>query len=447
MADTGEWTHQYADAANTLCATDNLARGPLRMRWFKDFGIPMPSRHGRGPAPLSKNGIMVIEGVHGLLGVDAYSGRVLWTYDLNNILKPYDQEHLLGTAGTGSNMCLAENSVFVRHGNQCLRLNLKTGKLMQNYRMPDTKGVWGFIACEGGILYGTSSDRSYVVRQLFRSVSTMADLLTQSRSLFALDIETGNTQWTYKARASIRHNAIAVGADRVYLIDRSKEVVDLPKKEKAGKTPSVDPKDPSTMATLVCLDAHTGKVLWEQDTDIYGTTLALSTEHEVLLMCYQYAQRSYQLPSEQGDRLTGFRTTDGKRLWDTHERYISRPIVNGATIYTQPYAYDLLTGTRQPDFKLEGRQPGGCGPMMGSTHLLLYRSGTLGYTDLTDNTPTQNYGPVRPGCWINAIVAGGLVLMPDATDRCTCSYLMKTSIALAPAYESTLLIENPGEAQ
>ena len=71
--------------------------------------------------------------------------------------------------------------------------------------------------------------------------------------------------------------------------------------------------------------------------------------------------------------------------------------------------------------------------MSGSTHLLLYRSGTLGYVDLSSGTAaTQNYGPVRPGCWINAIVAGGLVLMPDATDRCTCSYLMKASVALAP---------------
>ena len=69
--------------------------------------------------------------------------------------------------------------------------------------------------------------------------------------------------------------------------------------------------------------------------------------------------------------------------------------------------------------------------MTGSTHLLLYRSGTLGYIDLSGKSVTQNYGPVRPGCWINAIVAGGLVLMPDATDRCTCSYLIKASVALS----------------
>ena len=62
----------------------------------------------------------------------------------------------------------------------------------------------------------------------------------------------------------------------------------------------------------------------------------------------------------------------------------------------------------------------------------MFRSATLGYVDLTENRGTQNYGGIRPGCWNNALPAGGLVLMPDATDRCTCSYLIKASIALQP---------------
>jgi len=425
----GEWTHQYADAANTLCSSDDLVKGPLKMFWFKDFGFQMPSRHGRGPAPLFKNGIMIVEGVHGLIGIDAYNGNKLWEYPIKNILKPYDQEHLLGTAGTGGNMCLADNSVFVRHGNHCLRINMKTGKLIRKYTMPCKTGVWGFVACEGGVLYGTSSDQTYIVRQLFRNISDMKDLLTQSRSLFALDIKTGKTKWNYEAGASIRHNAIAIGNDKIYLIDKPKEIVDLPsfQQEKARLA-----NEKTKPERLICLNADNGKVLWEQNTDIYGTSLSLSTKHNVLLMSYQYAQRTFQLPSEKGDRLTGFRATDGKRLWDTKSKYVSRPIINDDTIYMQPYSYDLFTGKQKTDFRIIGRQPGGCGPMSGSTHMLLYRSGTLGYTDLTKNIGTQNYGPMRPGCWINAIVGGGLVLMPDATDRCTCSYLIKTSIALVP---------------
>ena len=431
-AGAGEWTHQYADAANTLCSADGLAAAPLKMQWFTDFGVRMPSRHGRGPAPLCKNGIMIVEALDGLLAVDAYSGHWLWHYEMENILEPYDQEHLVGTSGTGSNMCLGADSVFVRRGARCLRISMSTGKLIRRYDMPERRNVWGFIACADGILYGTSADWTHVVRQLFRNVSTMENMLTQSRNLFALDIETGEIRWIYEAAESIRHNAIAVCGGRVYLIDKPKEIVDLPSKGKDEGSENPPAEQPVT-SRLVCLNAETGDVLWEQSSDIYGTTLAASSKHNVLLMSYQYSQRSYQLPSEKGDRLTGFRTSDGKRLWDTMQSYISRPIINDSTIYTQPYSFDLLTGLRNMGFEVKGRQPGGCGPMTGSTNLLLYRSGTLGYTDLSNGSATQNYGPARPGCWINAIVAGGLVLMPDATDRCTCSYLMKASIALAPA--------------
>jgi len=252
LAGAGKWTHQYADAANTLCSSDDLARGPLRMLWFTDFGVRMPSRHGRGPAPLCKDGVMVVEALDGLLGVDAYSGRRLWFYGMESILEPYDQEHLLGVSGTGSNMCLAYDSLFVRQDKRCLRINLKTGALMREYAMPDKEGVWGFIACDGGVLYGTSADRGHVVRQLFRNVSNMENLLTQSHSLFALDVKTGGILWLYRAGESIRHNAIAICNNRVYLIDKPKEIVDLP--DKHGDMPVASPKvEESGTSRLVCL--------------------------------------------------------------------------------------------------------------------------------------------------------------------------------------------------
>ncbi len=44
----------------------------------------------------------LVVGLHGLRALDAYNGHVLWEYPLKNILKAYDQEHLMGAAGTGS---------------------------------------------------------------------------------------------------------------------------------------------------------------------------------------------------------------------------------------------------------------------------------------------------------------------------------------------------------
>ncbi|MFH1264246.1 MAG: hypothetical protein ABIK89_00860, partial [Planctomycetota bacterium] len=65
-------------------------------------------------------------------------------------------------------------------------------------------------------------------------------------------------------------------------------------------------------------------------------------------------------------------------------------------------------------------------------YMMVFRSATLGYVDLSRGQETENYGGIRPACWINVLPVGGLVLMPDATDRCTCSYLIKASIGLAP---------------
>jgi len=41
----------------------------------------------------------------------------------------------------------------------------------------------------------------------------------------------------------------------------------------------------------------------------------------------------------------------------------------------------------------------------------------------------------RPGCWINLIPAGGLLLAPEASSGCTCNFSVQTSLALIPVKE------------
>jgi hypothetical protein len=254
-----------------------------------------------------------------------------------------------------------------------------------------------------------------------------------------MDAKSGQLKWQYRARDSIRHNAIAIGNGRVHLIDRPLALGDRhlekrrgtpdpgdvhPSGEKRRGTP--DPGDVHPSGTLVALDAADGKVLWRTD-DAYGTVLALSEEHDVLLMCYQ--DWRFKLASELGGRMAAFDAATGKARWDIQAAYSTRPVLNGRTIYLQPGAWDLLTGEQQ-EFRLDRSY--GCGIPSGSRRMMVFRSATLGYVDLVDGQGTENYGGIRPGCWTGAVPAGGLVLMPDATDRCTCSYLIKASIALKP---------------
>jgi hypothetical protein len=52
--------------------------------------------------------------------------------------------------------------------------------------------------------------------------------------------------------------------------------------------------------------------------------------------------------------------------------------------------------------------------------------------DLKTSAHTVLNTSVRPGCWINIIPAGGLILIPEASAGCTCGYAIQTSLALAP---------------
>lgn len=418
----GQWTHQYADPANTCCSTDNVIQGPLGMLWFRDSDLDGPSRHGRGPAPLFLEGRLFVEGMHAIRCVNAYNGRLLWEYPLPDILKAYHAEHLVGTAATQSNYCVTRDGLYVRAGTKCLRLDPETGKKLGEFEAPKTadgKAVpWGYIACEGGILYGSLCDTRHIVKHAYGK-SDMSQLFTESLAFFAMDAITGKLKWRYDAKDSIRHNAIAIGGGKAYLIDRPLAVKDL--------LVGGDKDKDHPPGVLLCFDTNSGKELWRSKEKVYGTTLALSTAHDTLLMSYQPTR--FKLPSEIGGRMAAFRASTGAQRWDVEAKYVTRPLINGKTVYAEGGALDLLTGEKRA-FPL--KRSYGCGQLAGSTHLMVFRSATLGYYDLLSPKGVVDYGGLRPGCWINAIPAGGIVMVPDATAGCQCSYLNQAWIALHP---------------
>jgi outer membrane protein assembly factor BamB len=419
----GSWTHQYGDPANTVCSNDQLVRGHLGMLWFRDVDFDVANRHGRAPAPLCHAGRLIYAGLGGVIALDAYNGHELWRYSIPELLTAYNGDELMGTAGTGSNICIADDAVYVRDRGRCLRLDAATGELLSEFTVPAGSGgkpeIWGYIACENGILYGSVANQSHLVtyRYINRG-GDMTRLLTESSRLFAMDAKTGKMLWSYQANGSLRHNAIALADGKVFLIDRPLALFDREKKPKT--------KDHAT-GGLLALCGKTGRVLWKQEEAIDGTTLAIGKEHDVLLMSHQMTR--FQLASERGGRLTGFHCGTGRKLWSTTAAYQSRLMLIDRTIYTQGGAWNLLTGEPVPfDFQ----RSYGCGILSSGAHMLLFRSATLGYYDLSGARKTENYGGIRPGCWINTIAADGLVLVPDSTAGCRCSYLTRAWFALQP---------------
>jgi hypothetical protein len=425
----GQWTHQNSDAANTLCSADDI-RGPLEIAWYRGGVLEIVDRHAQGPAPLFNRGYLVVEGVHGICALDAYNGSTLWTYPIPGILADWDGvHHDVGIGDVGSNLCLSDDAVFVCTDDRCLKIELATGRRIREFKTPVAPSAknrdWGYIAYVDGLLFGSVVNNEHTVSPRYGSIR----LRTESVLFFAMDAQTGRLKWQYKPTHSIRNNAVALAGKRVYLIDRPLALADRITGPKLnGK--HRHPLEPGAhlSGTLIAMNAETGSILWRNDDDIFGTQIAVSDKHGVLLMYYQGVKHGFfKLPSEIGGRMAAFDTETGSRLWNNKVDYKTRPLINDDVIYAEGGAWKLKTGEL---VAWNFERSYGCGQIAGSVHLMVFRSATLGYLDLTRDVGTENFGGTRPGCWFNAIPAGGMVLVPDGSSKCACSYQLRAWLAL-----------------
>lgn len=446
----GQWTHNLGDAGNTLDSGDTIVRGPLGMLWYADETQETIDRHGKNPAPLFYKGLLLREGIDGIRCLDGYNGTLRWEIELPDVLAAYREGTQVGSGQIGNTYCVDNDKVYVRVEGSCLVLDVLTGEKLSRFDAPSlpdgTPGRWAYVAAKDGSLFGSLMNESYVIKAQHgdggqRTQKPMDDHLTESSLLFALDAQTGQLKWTFGPTHSIRNNAIAVGDGLIYVIDRPVAGIDTvlktELKNKRRGTKKDIPQHPT--GVLLALDVETGKVRWRDDNDIFGTTLSVTTKHDVLLM--SYGRIGFARPSDWPSGMRAYRASDGTTLWESSESGM-RPTIVNRTIYSFPMAWDLLTGEQRT---VDGRRPGqrsggpwriqgkgqGCGLVAGCENLLLIRSGALGYYDTSyDRGWMENYGGLRTGCFVNALPVGGIVVAPDDTRACRCSYQNQASIAL-----------------
>jgi len=446
----GQWTHNLGDAGNTLNSGDTIVRGPLGMLWYGDETQETIDRHGKNPAPLFYKGLLLREGIDGIRCLDGYNGTLRWEVELPGVLAAYREGTQVGGGQIGSTYCVDNDTLYVRIDDCCLALNVFTGEEQGRFRapaLPDGRPRrWAYIAAKDGLLFGSLMNESYVIKAQHgdggqRTQKPMDDHLTESSLVFALDAKTGQLKWTFGPTHSIRNNAIAVGDGLVYVIDRPVAEIDkilkteLKSKRRGSKMNA--PQHPT--GVLLALDAATGEVRWQDKDDIFGTTLSVSTKRDVLLM--SYGRVGFARPSDWPTGMRAYRASDGTKLWESSTSG-TRPTIVDGTIYSFPMAWDLLSGEqRTVDGSGAGERPGqpwriqgkgqGCGLVAGCESLLLIRSGALGYYDTTyDRGWMENYGGLRTGCFVNALPVGGIVVAPDDTRACRCSYQNQATVAL-----------------
>ncbi len=430
----GEWSHMYADAANTSSSGDPASGASWRLQWF---GLPGPrgmmDRHHRTMAPLWKEGRLFVPGDDRIYGVDAYNGTVLWEEEVPEFRR-------VAAFRDSSAMAAAADRLYAASGRACLGLDPATGRRETSFAVPIPDRDWGYLAVDGDALYGSAVRPGASRRIQSREVAgteTFWDYVPAvcSDRLFAMDRKTGEVRWSYAARGLVPNPTFTVSGGRVYFAE-SGDPATLGGASGRAKMSELFGKG----ASLVALDAATGKEGWRKAVDLSaiqhnlylaaakGRLVAVGSRNEGKKLFYDIrvfdastGKPAWSRSQEQGTPVGG-----------DHGEQDHHPVIVGERLICEPYAYELATGEPLAGWKWERKHRRGCGTISASATTLFFRDQAAMSYDLRYGEKRSVNAASRPGCWINLIPAGGMLLMPEASSGCTCSFGVQGSAGFVP---------------
>jgi len=433
----GEWTHQYAGPGNTSSSGDTVVRPPMRIQWF---GRPGPrhinDRHHRPMAPLSKNGRVFVIGDNYLIAADAYNGAILWERAVPGIRR-------IGVIRDSGHAVVTDDLLYVAAGEKCLGLDVATGYTAVEFPVPQLPGIdsrhWGYLASDGDLLFGSgvkpSAPRTELSRdQIVEGTYFDNRPVVSGDCLFCLDRSSGEPLWTRRG-GMVPDSAIAIDGASVYFIESDSPAA---MSDDDGRVLLTD-AFAKGHARIVKLDRRTGETSWSRPFDPPFTHVVYLMVKETRLV----AVGSYNRAGELRYGLFCFDTASGRPLWENDYAYGStlngdhgeqdqHPVIIGDTIFSRPCAFSLATGEKLPFTLVRGGH--GCGTISGSARYLFGRGGNPRMYDIDgDGGSSIALSTVnRPGCFVNMIPAGGLVLLPESSSGCSCAYPVQASVAYAP---------------
>jgi len=289
-----------------------------------------------------------------------------------------------------------------------------------------------------------------------KGLNNSSELMMASDGIFAIDLSDGTLRWTHQGN-KIAQITISVGESDLYFAEKqingSQKQKGLTEKKKylqEGKWESFDIElgpDESDVRMVHSLDLLSGQEKWKRAIDLSGCgdDMAASGYHnDVLLFFGSYGLHDKgRFPDGQlkWHRVTAVSALDGEMMWSRPLNYMVRPLIIKDEVIIEPRKCDLYTGeikTRThpvtgKEVPWEFYRPGHtCAATAGNENCLFYRSYNAAYYDLKEDKGLSYYGAIRPGCWINLIPGNGLVLFPEASSGCTCSFPLRTSVVLKP---------------
>lgn len=275
-----------------------------------------------------------------------------------------------------------------------------------------------------------------------------------SDAIFAMDVPSGQTKWVHRGK-QIAQITISIGDGQIFFTDAG---VNQTQKSQAISARQAyfqngiwhDSPDPIQSSQIdvrlvTVLDSETGAKKWERPVDLSGCggdAVASAYQNQTLLFFGSFGLHDkWRFPAGElkWHRVTALSSVSGEMRWSRPLNYMVRPVIVGDEIIVEPRACDLLTGeiktrthpiTRRT-VSWEYYRPGHtCAVTSASSNCLFYRSYNAAFYDLAADRGITYFGAIRPGCWINMIPANGLLLFPEASAGCTCSFPLRTTVVL-----------------
>lgn len=487
---TAGWTQQYGNPQNTACSPDRMAKGPLGVLWFGEPGpLAMVERHAKAQSPVAMDGRLFIQGEERILALDAYNGTPLWERRIPGAVRARVDVDGGNLALTKDALYVAAYDRCVGLApatGETIRVYDLPGGSSGSYR-------WGCVSTDQNTLFGIRAEplkQPYAtelrakfadpdddtLRAYTRSnakwlpmanypawenyspaTGSVTDRMMTGDMVFALDPNTGAVCWTYSGKR-IANLTLSIAGGKVFFaesavtealagqaLDERQTLIRDGLYEQTEEMKKAQGYESSDTRLVVALDAQSGKKLWERAVDFTGCcgdAMGSACQDDVLLFfgCVgnhdAYRFRESQLTYR---RIVAMSASSGAILWSRPVNYRTRPVVIGERIVIEPRMCDLRTGKilsridpiSEKEVPWEFLRPGHtCAITSASASALFYRSSSTAIYDLARDAGVAIFGGIRPGCWINMIPANGLVLVPEASVGCTCSFPLRGSFAL-----------------
>ncbi|MEE3002221.1 MAG: LamG-like jellyroll fold domain-containing protein, partial [Planctomycetota bacterium] len=422
LKETGTWTHQYGDAANTACSQDDLVRGDMGVLWWGRPGPrPMMDRGARTPAPLMAGHRMFIQANRQLIALNAYNGAILWSLQvpgLRRVNVPRDCSNMVASL---------DDKLYVAIDDRLWVIDAQTGERVAIVDVPvqvDTPLDWGFISRVDGHVLGTGvrpgSTYTGAEGEWYDGGGEESWRVT-SDVLFSMDPADHDLQWSHVPRGRLLNSTITVDEGNVYYIEARSGLANGSESGRIGQASLRE-------QYLVAVDLETGRRSWETpiEVDHFDRMTYLLKSNGALVV----------VGTSDKFHVLVFNADDGSLRWqqdhawdrDHHGGPLQHPVIFGNEVFVERLAYDLENG----DITREGIPQGrGCGTKSASKHLVLFRHYFHSFWDPGSDAWTEWTG-TRGGCWLGMLPVGGIVLAPESSSGCSCTHAIQTSMAFVP---------------